>query len=421
MELAGNAKTMSEFRKTIAIFYYVVVNGNGIGRVARVRLERLCEEYDFTVFATKFDNPRPDRIQWVRIPCILRPGLIPAVWFRIMATFAYLWQSLVKGRRFDLVQSIDASFGLTRVDIAEAHFCQRYYLRRVPGAARSTGVREFINIAAKSVMSLYERRIYRKAIKLIVPSQGLLRELAVAHGIDEATIGVLAPPVNAAFREPDDAERVHSRRDLGLAEDDVVLLLVSAGDYARKGLAPLIEALCESRFAMVKLFVVGGMPGPKYRRQVIDRNLQDRVLFRGRHDQIQQFFWAADAFILPSKYEVFPAVTIEAACCGLPLITTPLSGVEEYAIDGFTGFTIKDCSAEAIAGSIDRFLQLPKPARRQLGRNASESVRGYGMERFLQSWNQIYSESGRKREKTKANVNTKTATGRAGALSRPSW
>jgi glycosyltransferase involved in cell wall biosynthesis len=258
---------------------------------------------------------------------------------------------------------------------------------------RPTGLREIANITVKVLSAIYERRIYRKARRVIVPSDGLSRELISVYGVDPARITVVAPPVNSAFHESDDSERHNARRQLGLSDTDTALLLVSAGDFGRKGLAPLLEAMADPSLAQVKLIVVGGLPGPRYSRLVRAMKLQDRVSFCGRHKSIEGFFWAADAFILPSRYEVFPAVTIEAACSGLPLITTHLNGVEEYAVDGITGFTIKECAAQAITDAIRQFLLLPHESRLEMGRNAHNAVRGYGMDRFVNSWNCVYSQS----------------------------
>ncbi len=379
-------------RKRIAIFYYVVVQDNGIGKVNRLRLEQLCEKYDFTVFATKFDNPRPDRIRWVRVPCILRPSLLGLITYRLSASAIFLWRRLTDRGRFEIVQASDAVFG--QIDIADAHFCQRHYLPIAFAETVFARPREVATLLTRLLYSVFERRVYRKAPVVVVPSAGLRRELIATHNIDGGKITVMYPPVNTPIRPPAAGERNKARKDLGIAESDIVLLLVSAGDFQRKGLLPLIDALADPRLAAARLLVVGGTPAAMYSERVRALNIQDRVGFCGRHDDIRPFFAAADAFVLPSRYEVFPAVTIEAAAGALPLITTRLNGVEEYAVEGVTGFTFADCTAGAIADAIAKFVALPPTARQAMGRHARDAVQIYRLDRFLKSWDDLYSQSG---------------------------
>lgn len=281
-------KTTAPRRKRIAIFYYVVVTDNGIGKVNRLRLEHLCEKYDFTVFATKFDNPRPDRIRWVRVPCILTPGLLATITYRFSARAIFLWQRLVARRKFEIVQSSDAAVG--KIDIADAHFCHRHYLPTMVAETVFTQPRAVVALVARYLNSLYERRIYRKAAVVVVPSGGLRRELIGAHGIDPGKIAIMHPPVNTPIRPPRPGERDQARTDLGIPESDTVFLLVALGDFQRKGLLPLIDALADARLATARLLVVGGNPPAMYRERAAARKVQDRVSFCGRHEDIGPFF-----------------------------------------------------------------------------------------------------------------------------------
>jgi glycosyltransferase involved in cell wall biosynthesis len=115
-----------------------------------------------------------------------------------------------------------------------------------------------------------------------------------------------------------------------------------------------------------------------------------RVTFVGVHADPRRFFWAADAFVLPSRYEVFPLVALEAAASGLPLITTNLNGVEEFARAGETGFFIREHSVTAIANAIHDFLALSPSQRAQLGENARAAVSCYGVREFVSKWESLY-------------------------------
>jgi glycosyltransferase involved in cell wall biosynthesis len=68
-----------------------------------------------------------------------------------------------------------------------------------------------------------------------------------------------------------------------------------------------------------------------------------------------------------------------------------LNGVEEYAIDGVTGFYIAEPAAASVADTIAKFFSLPESKRREMGREAHRAVRGFTAERFVRSWESIYS------------------------------
>jgi len=377
-------------RMKIALFYYVIVKDNAIGMVDRTILEHLSEKYDFTVFSNRFDNPYPDRIRWIRVPCILAPSLCAVISFRLSAAALYFWHRIAGRPKFDIVHSSDAAFG--HVQLADAHFCNRHYLLHVMDK-KVKGIRGAASFLARLLGSVLERRIYRKARVVVVPSAGLRRELIQAHGVDSGKIVVVPLPNDARMFPPDPSERVKAREGLGLAGSEPTLVFAALGDFERKGLGLLIDSLADSRLAAVRLLVVGGSAGAlaPYRQRAKDRKVHDRVTFWGKRPIIRSFLWAADALILPSRYEVFPVVVIQAALTALPLLTTHLNGVEEYAVNGVTGFYIAEPASIAIADTVAKFFSLSESKRREMGLEALRAVRGFTAERFANSWESIYS------------------------------
>src|SRR5690348_6622049 len=63
----------------------------------------------------------------------------------------------------------------------------------------------------------------------------------------------------------------------------------------------------------------------------------DRAQFLGARNDLPRFYRAADAFVLPSAYEAFALVSIEAMACGLPIFVTRIGGTEEYIQDWVNG------------------------------------------------------------------------------------
>ncbi len=82
-------------------------------------------------------------------------------------------------------------------------------------------------------------------------------------------------------------------------------------------------------------------------------------------------------------------MTLEAAAAGLPLVVTPLYGVEEFMRDGETGFVVPR-TAEGVRAGLERFLVLPPQERARMGRVAQEAVQRFDVPTFVQAWRDLY-------------------------------
>ena len=105
-------------------------------------LNGLCDKYDFTVFAVDFENPAPDRIQFVRIPAPIRPTILLNVTFQLLAPIYYFLYRITKRVRFDLVERMEVFTCLG--SIAYIHFCHRAYLLNYWKESKQPGVRGFL-------------------------------------------------------------------------------------------------------------------------------------------------------------------------------------------------------------------------------------------------------------------------------------
>jgi glycosyltransferase involved in cell wall biosynthesis len=95
---------------------------------------------------------------------------------------------------------------------------------------------------------------------------------------------------------------------------------------------------------------------------------------------------------LPSRYETFSVVATEAAACGLPIVTTTLSGVRDWSVSGVTGFLLKDSSASAIIDSVGRLAKLSPDERQKLGENARIAVMRFGVEEYVEAFDRRYTQ-----------------------------
>ncbi|MER3523036.1 MAG: hypothetical protein C4326_02970 [Ignavibacteria bacterium] len=374
----------------IAIFDYKVIPTNPIGSCHLRMIQGLCGEHEFTVFAVEFENPCPDRVRFVRVPVPTRPLALLFVAYHLVAPVVYFLYRLRTGVRFDLVQMVESnlSFG----DVSYAQFCHRAYLRRHWKAAGAKGLRGWLRWLDHWLHALVEPWVFRKVRRIVVPSQGLKRELEEIYPVTRGKITVIPNPVDLArMAPPPGFDREIFRRERGVDPEDVVLLFVALGHFERKGLPLVLEALKQLGEKTAKLWVVGGEADlvVLWQARAREMGLEDQVVFFGMQRDVRHFLWGADGFVFPSVYEVFPLVTLEAAAAGLPLIVTPLYGVEEFMRDGETGLVVER-SVEGILIGLRRFLALPFTERVRMGVRARETVAQYGVERFPEAWRRLY-------------------------------
>jgi UDP-glucose:(heptosyl)LPS alpha-1,3-glucosyltransferase len=143
------------------------------------------------------------------------------------------------------------------------------------------------------------------------------------------------------FHRPSLAESARARRMFEVETDAPVVAFVGHG-FARKGLGPLLEAwpALESR----PYLLVAGVDrsAPRYKRLGERLGVGSRVRFLGAVGQIEQLFHAADAFALPSFFEPFGNVVMEAMACGLGVLTSAQSGVAELLPAAMRPFVVSD-------------------------------------------------------------------------------
>ncbi|MET0220374.1 MAG: glycosyltransferase family 4 protein [Tardiphaga sp.] len=151
------------------------------------------------------------------------------------------------------------------------------------------------------------------------------------------------------------------------------LLLFAGHEFRRKGLAHAIGAL-ERLGPDVWMLVVGSDNPAPYRK--LAATSSDRLLFAGSRKDMPALYAAADAFVLPTAYETFSLVCMEAMACSTPVFATPVGGIEDYLVDGVNGYRIGMDGAD-IADKIAKVFADPDLARR-LGDGAHATALNYG-------------------------------------------
>ncbi len=144
-------------------------------------------------------------------------------------------------------------------------------------------------------------------------------------------------------------------------ESERILLFVGRL-VPEKGLDTLINALpiILANGVNVKLVVVGEGPQKEmYQGMVNDYGLHEKVFFAGHIDDwtLRALYRVADVTVVPSKFEPFGIVALEAMAAHCPLVTTTTGGLNEIVDDGSTGLKVPTDDPNALAGAVLRIVR----------------------------------------------------------------
>jgi glycosyltransferase involved in cell wall biosynthesis len=155
-----------------------------------------------------------------------------------------------------------------------------------------------------------------------------------------------------------------------------------------KGLAEYVEAsrLLQAEGRAVE-FLLAGDPDPGNPASVPEATVaawvrEGLVQWLGHVDDMPALFRSVDAVVLPSYREGLPKGLIEAAACGLPLVTTDVPGCREVVTDGVEGLLVPVRNAGALAAAIARLQDSPELCA-SLGQAARAKARAEYDERIV--------------------------------------
>ena len=212
--------------------------------------------------------------------------------------------------------------------------------------------------------------------RVIVNSRMMRNQLVAQYPHLADRIEVIHNGVDAV--SPPVGDRTARRQALAVAhglDPSAVWLLFAGHEFKRKGLRHALRALARARAAGMdaQLVVVGRDRVGPYERERDRLGLTPHVAFAGAVPGMAKYYASVDALILPSHYDPFANVTMEAMGSGLPVITTRQNGGSEL-VDATAGWVIENPLAEeAMAAAIAK---LADPARRSAMGQAARALAG---------------------------------------------
>jgi UDP-glucose:(heptosyl)LPS alpha-1,3-glucosyltransferase len=185
---------------------------------------------------------------------------------------------------------------------------------------------------------------------VICNSHMVANELKHWFQLPDSKLQVIYSGIDADAFHPDRAQRQRAtlRKQLGIAADAPVLVYVGSG-FERKGVATCLKALAMAG-GHTQLVIVGhDKRAGRYQALARQLGIADRTHFMGAQKNVLDWYGMADALFLPTLYDPFPNVALEAFACGLPVLTSTKSGAAEFVQEGINGHVCDALDAEGFA------------------------------------------------------------------------
>ena len=284
----------------------------------------------------------------------------------------------VRRRDWDAVQSHERTLCQDVYRAGEG--CHRAYLDAM-------APRVHRRAAYHRLLLALERRLFATTPEIVAISRLGAREIARIYGVPETRLTVIYNGVDLARFHPDHRtrHRTAARAEAAVAAEAWVALFAGSG-FERKGLATALEALAALDDRRSRLLVLGKGETRPYRDLAARLGLGNRVVWLGARPEIERWYASADVLVLPTRYEPFGNVHLEALASGLPVVTTTAAGGAE-AVTPDSGAVVPPGDTRALAAALDR-LRVASPARlRAAARAAAEP---FTYERQVADFERIY-------------------------------
>jgi D-inositol-3-phosphate glycosyltransferase len=246
-----------------------------------------------------------------------------------------------------------------------------------------------------------EKRLLTLANGIIAANPDERADLIWHMGVPTDKVCTIPPGVDLALFHP--LDRAESRAEIGIALDERVVLFVGRIDPI-KGIDSLIEAaqlmLSRETGRPPTFVIVGGdldddgapigplaLVADTIRERGIAANF--RLVGSQPQDELPVFYAAADIVAVPSRYESFGLVAVEALACGVPVVASRAGGLRFTIDEGVAGLLVKPQSPEALASGLETILN-NDALRAAMSAAARPSVKRYDWSNIAQQMTHVY-------------------------------
>ena len=308
--------------------------GGGERYSATLSSELVKKGHDVTVFARKFDEEdKADNIQKI---------VVPASRFSLSRSSSFASSVHDEIKR---INSMDVVYGLTQI-----YSCD---LLRLGGGLivfweqlkyKNKRLKRFLSFANYLNKKLEKRILFSKTLKSVVVNSEMCRkQLIKYYDFDEKNIKLIRNGVDSDYFSVSSINDVKETDFFTKIKDfskkHLTILFIS-NNYQRKGLNEILHFMSQSN-KEIRLIVSGRGNIDHYKTFCSEKKIEDRVFFTGFCEDIRMLFYYSDIFVLPTYYDPFANVCLEAASFGLPVVTTLTNGFSELIKNGKNGFILE--------------------------------------------------------------------------------
>ena len=249
-----------------------------------------------------------------------------------------------------------------------------------------------------------EKQVLRRADRIVVATLAELTQLRFLYKAEQNKMVIIPPGVDVShfYPIPSDEAKLY----VGLKPDARMILFVGRIEPL-KGVDTLIQAMAclqlKEASKPVHLAIIGGDPSAspeemtaemaRLQKLCDDLGLDQTVVFLGKRDQdrLPYYYSAAEVLVMPSHYESFGMVALEAMACGTPVIASEVGGLAYLVRDGETGFTIPAEEPDTLCEKLTWLLNDPD-LHEKMSSQAAEYAQDYAWEKIAAQIVDVYRE-----------------------------
>jgi glycogen(starch) synthase len=240
-----------------------------------------------------------------------------------------------------------------------------------------------------------ERWITNRSDRVIACSYYMREQIADIFGVDETRISVIPNGIDPDDLQPQDEPELRRLRSEFAAPDEKLVLLIGRLVYekgfqlALEAMPRLIDAVPGTRF----LVAGSGTHEQELRNQAAELGLMDHGTFLGwiGDDVLHSLYRIADVCVVPSLYEPFGLVALEAMASDCPCIVADTGGLREIVSHGEVGLRFRSRDPESLGEMVERVLT-DDDLRDRLVAEGSEHISRFDWADVAESTAAVYAE-----------------------------
>jgi len=237
-----------------------------------------------------------------------------------------------------------------------------YMLNKLPPWVHTYHFGNYPNIKKKY---LYAERLFsRFATGLIAVSDFQKQMIIKTHWLGKKPISTIHNGVDEMIFDLSSQDLVEIREELGLQGDDIVVGCIAVFSK-QKGISYLLEAAAKivSSNKRIKFLIVGGGElEDDLKNLAKSLKIENNVIFAGWRNDVLRVMQVFDIFVLPSLWEAFSVVVLEAMSARKPVVLSDVADHKMLIEDGVSGMLVPPKDSPALVNKINYLLENPEKA-----------------------------------------------------------